>query len=77
MFDRRRPDRARRSGRGLFRSEARIQLIELPHLAVGSPAQVAVAGVAQVELGELVEAARPVEGGRALIGDRLVVDEAV
>ena len=51
--------------------------IELPHLAISSPTQVAVSGVPQVERGNLVKPARPVEGGSALIGDRLVVDEAV
>ena len=44
VFDRRR-DRARRAGRRLFRPKVRIQLLELPHLAIGSPTQVAVAGV--------------------------------
>src|SRR5258706_2054895 len=58
-------------------AEMRMKLFELPHLAVGAPAETTVPGVAQVELGELIEAARPVEGGSALIGDRLVVDEAV
>ena len=54
-----------------------MALIELPHLAIGSPAGVTGAGFPQVRLGELVESARPVEGGSALIGDRLVVHEAV
>src|ERR1700733_13838528 len=51
--------------------------VELPHFPFGSPTQVAVAGIAQVELSELVEPARPVEGGSALIGERLVVYEAI
>src|SRR5882672_12671211 len=58
-------------------AEMRMKLFELPHLAVGAPAETTVPGVAQVELGEMIEAVRPVEGGSAFIGDRLVVDEAV
>ncbi len=51
MFDRR-ADRAGRPGRRLFRPELRIQLLELPHLAVGAPAEIAVAGIAQIEIGD-------------------------
>ena len=51
VFDRR-PDRAGRPGRRLFLAQVRMQLIELPHLAVGAPAQIAVAGVAQISAGE-------------------------
>ncbi len=53
MFDRR-PDRARRTRRSLFLPEVRIHLVELSHLPIGSPTEVSVAGVAQVEIGELV-----------------------
>ena len=63
MFDRR-PDRARRTGRRLFLAEMRIELIELPHLAVGSPAQIAVAGVSQIQLRELLEAPAPRKSAR-------------
>ena len=37
VVDRRR-DRARVAGRGLLRPQVRIHLLELPHLAIGSPA---------------------------------------
>ena len=70
-------DRARRAGHGLFRPEVRIHLLELPHLAVGAPAQIAVAGVPQIEIRDLVETARPVEVGSAFVGERLIVDKAV
>ena len=52
--------------------------IELPHLAIGAPAQVAVAGVPQVRLRDLRRIRAPRKSARsALIGERLVVDEAV
>src|SRR6266478_3234251 len=76
VFDRR-ADRAARVGRRLFLAEVWIELVELPHFAVGSPAQVALAGVSQVKLCDLLETARPVEAPGHLVGDRLVVDEAV
>ncbi len=76
MFDRR-SDCPCRAGCWLVLPEIRIELIELPNLAIGSPAGIAGAGLAQIGLGELVKSARPVEGGGALIGDRLVVNESV
>ena len=51
--------------------------IELPHLAIGSPAQIAVAGVLQIHVGNLLEAARRIEAGSEFIGERLVVNKAV
>jgi hypothetical protein len=36
-----------RNGRRLFLPEVWIHLVELPHLAIGSPTQVAVTGVLQ------------------------------
>ena len=63
MLDRR-PDRARRPGHRLCLPELRIQLIELPHLAIGSPTQVAVAGVPQIDMGNLLEIRAPRRSAR-------------
>ena len=76
VFDRRR-DRARRTGRRLFLSEMRIELIELPHLAVGSPTQVAVARLPQIDMRKIFETARRVETRGEFVGERLVVNKAV
>ena len=76
VFDRR-PDRARRAGRGLFRPKVGIHLVELPHLAVGSPTQIAVAGIPKIHTRKLFEPTRRVEARGELVCERLVVDEAV
>ena len=65
------------AGRWLCPLEVRIQLVELPHLAVGAPAQIAVAGVPQIHVRDLLEAARRVEARGEFVGERLVVNEAV
>ena len=51
--------------------------VELPHLSVGPPTQIAVARMAQVDIRELVEPARPVEARGHFVGDRFVVDKAI
>jgi len=48
-----------------------------PHLAIGSPAEIAVAGILQIHAGNLLEAARRIEVGSELVGERLVVNKAV
>src|ERR1700758_5155955 len=58
-------------------AELRVYFVELPYLAIGSPTQIAGAGVAQIEIGDVVDATRPVKRRSALMGDRFVVDEAV
>ena len=70
-------DRARRSSGGLFRPQVRVELIELPDLAICAPAEIAVTGIAQVGLRDGLEAACGVEASRKLVGERFVVDEAV
>ena len=57
--------------------ELGMHLVELPHLALGAPAQIAVAGVPPIHAGDLLEAARRVEAGRKLMGERLVVEKTV
>src|SRR5260221_14374444 len=58
-------------------AEMRMKLFELPHLAIGSPTQIAVAGVLQIHAGNLLEAPRRVEAGSEFIGERLIVNKAV
>src|SRR5712671_5778574 len=58
-------------------AEMRMKLFELPHLAIGSPTQIAVAGVLQIHTGNLLEATRRIESGSEFIGERLIVDKAV
>src|ERR1700730_14380231 len=55
----------------------RIELLELPNLSVGSPAQVAIPRVPQIGRRDLLETARRVEASGKLVGNRLVVYEAV
>src|SRR5260370_8977642 len=54
-----------------------MMLLELPHVAIGSPAKIAVAGVLQIHTGDLLEATRRVEAGSQFIGERLMVNKAV
>ena len=65
------------TGRWLVGAQVRVERVELPHFAVGTPAHVAAAGVAQVQVGDLLAAARPVEACRRLVCEGLVVDVAV
>ena len=67
----------RRDGRAIRREQPRMQPLELPDFGVGTPAQIAIAGVQQIGVSDLLEPARCVETRRKLVGDRLVVDEAV
>src|ERR1700738_5526150 len=53
----------------------RMKLLELPYFAIGSPAQIAVAGVLQIHAGNLLEAARRVEAGSEFIGERLILNK--
>src|SRR3984893_18358556 len=72
-----RPDRARWSGRWLVLPELRIHPIELPHLAIGSPPQVAVPGVSQVEMRYFIEATGRVEARSKFVGEALVLDKPI
>ena len=73
---RRHRERARRPGRGFFLAKVRILLPELPHLAIGSPTNIGVPGVAQIEIGDLVEPSTSIEFGSPFVGDCLILDEA-
>src|SRR5947208_9611879 len=71
-------DRAPRSGHSLFFFlKLSIHLIKLAHLAIGSPTQVALPGVSQVEMRDLLEAPGSVEARGEFIGERLILDKAV
>src|SRR6516225_4592827 len=54
-----------------------MELIELPHLSVGSPSEIALPCVSQVEMRDLLKTPRRVKPSRQLVGERLVVDKAV
>src|SRR3979411_1896770 len=54
-------------------AEMCMKLFELPHLAIGSPTQIAVAGVLQIHAGNLLEATRRIEAGREFIVERTTV----
>src|ERR1700731_3323014 len=72
-----RPDRARWTGGRLSLPDLRIQLIELPHLTIGSPTEVAVPGILQICMRDLLETTCRIEVRGAFVGDRLIVDKAV
>src|SRR5438046_2658795 len=54
-----------------------MELIELAHLAIGSPTQVALPGVSQVEMRDLLEAPGSVEARGNLVGYRFILNESV
>src|SRR5262245_20195445 len=67
--------RARWTRRPLFMSQPRMELLKLPHLAVGAPAQVAGSSLPQISVCDHLEAARGVEAGGQLVGESLVMDK--
>src|SRR5262249_26790902 len=69
-------DPARWTRRALVPPQPRMELIELPHLSIGSPPQIALPCVSQVETREVLQAARRVKAGSQFVSERLVVDEA-
>ena len=60
-----------------FLVQARVAFVELLHLAERAPAVVAVPRVAEIRVGNRLEAARQVEPRGHLMGQRFVLDEAV
>src|SRR6516225_9463221 len=70
-------DRACWTGRVLALPQPRMELLELPHLSVGSPSEIALPRVSQVEMRDLLEAAGRVKARGQLVGERLVMDKAV
>src|ERR1700730_19388192 len=70
-------DRARRSRYRRLFPEVRKQPVELPHLAIRSPAKVAIAGVPQIYPRYLLESLRCIEASGEFVGERLILDKAV
>ena len=66
-------------GRGLGRmlAEVWMELFELPDLSVGAPAEITGSGVAQICMGDSLETERHVETRGHLVGQRLVLHEAL
>src|SRR5580704_12182600 len=64
-------------GQRLVRLEVRIELIELPDLAISSPAEIAVPCISQIRARDFLETTCRVEARGDLIGDRLIVNKAV
>ncbi|MCY1301111.1 hypothetical protein D9M70_507030 [compost metagenome] len=62
---------------GLLVAQVAMPPLKLTHLAVGTPAQVAVASVLQVDAGNLGQAACAVKAPRQLVGQRLNLHEAM
>ena len=58
-------------------AQVRMELLELPDLALGAPAEIAVPCVPQIGVGNRLEAARRIEPRGHLMGQRLVLHEAV
>ena len=73
----RRAARASRVGCRFVFPQARVQLDELPHFAVGSPSLVAVPSSSKVEIRECVEATRRMEARGQLVRQSFILDEAL
>src|SRR5262245_12293614 len=69
-------DRAGRARRALVLPQPRMEFVELSHLAVGAPTEIAPPRVSQVEMRDLLETARGVKVGSQFVGERLMMDEA-
>jgi len=76
MFDRCR-DGGRRTWQRQFPRQVRVQIIELPHLAVGPPTQITIPGIPQVGMGDRLKTTRPVESGGEFVSDAFALSKAV
>src|ERR1700722_14972130 len=76
MFDRR-ANGACRAGKRLLLSEVWIDLFELTHLPSGSPTQITVAGVSQIQVRYLPEPTRSVKTRGQFVSECLIVGEAI
>src|SRR5262249_55223413 len=61
----------------LLLAEVRVQLIELPHLAIGAPTGITVSCVPQIRMCDLLKTTCCVESRGELIGERFILDKAV
>ena len=73
----RRADRSGRRGRSSVIVERRVKLVNLSHLTMSTPTEIAVAGVSQIGVGDRLEAARGVEPRSSFMRDGFILDEAV
>ena len=71
------PDRAFRACRRGLVLQMRVGLIQLFHFEVGTPADVAGPGVAQIGVRTRLQTACRIEMRRAFAGDRLVLHEGI
>src|SRR4029453_14097536 len=74
MFDWR-FDRIGRTCRALGAPQPRMELLEVAHLCICAPAQVAVPCAFEVEMCDVFEATRCVEARSQLVGEGLVMDK--
>src|SRR6185312_2931729 len=58
-------------------SQMWIESVELSHLPVGAPTQITVPGVPEIRVGDGLEPERHIETRRYLVGQALVLNEAV
>src|SRR5215471_15445253 len=76
MFDGR-SDCSGQTERRFVLSKVRIQLVQMPDLAIRTPSQIAISGFPKIQVRELLESARHVEAASEFVGERFVVDKAV
>src|SRR6516165_4718238 len=76
LFDRR-FDSTRWSRRALVLPQPWMELVELPHLSVGPPSEITIPRILEVEVRNLLEAARRVEACSQLVGEAFNVHESV
>src|SRR5277367_2464284 len=72
-----RANRGGRRGRGPFPLQVRVAFVELLHLAMGTPAVIAIPRVTEIGVGDSLKAARCIEPRCQLVCEAFVLDEAV
>ncbi len=65
------------TGRWLFLPKIGIHLVELPHLSVGSPAQVTITGLPHIKMGNVLKSARRMEARGQFVSERLVLHKTI
>src|SRR5262249_53450250 len=70
-------NRAGWTRRAAVRPQPRMELIQLPHLSVGTPTQIAGSGLPQLSVCNCLQRAACVEARRKLVGYRLVGEKSV
>src|SRR5260370_40024723 len=54
-----------------------MQFVEVPNIAIGSPAEIASARIAEINMRKLVEPTHRVKARGQLVGERLIMDKAI